>query len=1004
MRKNLKLWIAQSESWYTFEELALPSKYRASYSFIKRPEDFYISLVGELFNLLNGETAELIKREVELLSVAKGLAIFSLDKTKINFSGINVNKNILYASSLYFLAGYSASSWILGNLYQIKDNSSFINIFLASFLSRKFHDNNYYSALLKTFIKTGNNESFEELKYRLHQGLDNAFINNFSEYTSYKVALKIIEKFERDNVWFTLSNELRRDREIWTDYIVENLIERHPPIWDFFPSQKLALEKGLLINKTSSLQMPTSAGKTAICELIIYYLVKKHPDKKILFLAPFRALASELKSGFGIRLGKMGIKNKTMYGGGIATIDDSNDVDEVSLLITTPEKFRAIQNIKPEIDSMFSTIICDEGHLLDSPARGLGYELLLARLKGTNTEDKRFIFLSAIISNIGEINEWLGGTDSTLISTNYKPTEVEFAFLDLSHTGTSYQLIFNPTKEFPEKYILSNFITHEDLQYKDLKTGKLKTYKDMDSMSNITRSVVTALKFITAGQVALFVPQKGGRSGLTALAEEVIKQLDLLPHIQNPLNNANQEAIHFLSEYFLYIFGKDYLLAKIVQYGVVFHHGNLPQNVREIIEKSLQNKDVNFVICTSTLAEGVNLPIKTMIIHTARRFNGEKLAPLLTRDLKNITGRVGRSGKERKGVVIVTNPGDFHTIAKVIKNDTSEEVTGYLYHINQAIYKYLQDNRIPLSNEILDTQNEQFKEMLDTIDTSLIDLLGEEVNAEDLENAVNELLKQTFAYYQSNDAEGQTLRSLLQLRSKALLPFVEQNQLKMIKAAAATPRLYKEIEGLIEGKIHLWQTEDVLDLNLVNGIFEILENIASFTYKIEEFNRENDTIIEIGQLKSIAISWMSGNWYQKIAEENNLKIEILLKVFSSLIEYALQNMVSTILRIGEQKLFELEGVTSHAVQNWCYYLLYGLKNRQQLNLTKLGFTERIGIIFISNYLEDEQNVAFSDTKDLKHSLLVLEKEILEYLKERIPSLSYGKVIEAFRFLKIKNIY
>lgn len=1002
MKKNLKYWIAQSESWYSFKDFELPEKDIASYDFTERPDDFYISLVGRLFDLLNNIESDDQSMDEEMLAVAKALGIYSLDKTKGYFKGIDVNKNLLFAGSLYYLAGYSASAWIIGSLYKSEVSSSYVNDFIATFLRRKnFNKDNYFSTLLFTYIDTGNIKKLQLLKNSLKFGMEVALNNNPKDYTSFKVAYKIIEKFEKDNVWTTLNDEIGQDRELWSKYIKENLIKRYPPIWDFFPSQKLALKNGILVNRTSSLQMPTSAGKTAICELVIYYLINKYPARKILFLAPFRALASELKSGFGVRLAEMGIKNKTMYGGGIATLDETTELDDVSLLITTPEKFRAIQAIKPEISKSFNTVICDEGHLLDSQGRGLGYELLLSKFKSEEVEDRKFIFLSAIISNIDEINNWLGGTTDTLISTNYKPTEIDFAFLHQGRGTTSFQLDFNPKKEFPQRYILRNFITKENFMYTDPISGKARLYP---YDTNIAKSVFTALKSVVSGQVALFAPQKGGSSGLISLATEVIKQLETLAAAPRPIEYSTKEDVDILTEYFSYVFGKEYLLTKLVSFGVLYHHGDLPQNIREIVESVLQKKSINLVICTTTLAEGVNLPIKTMVIHSARRFNGKRLAPLLTRDLRNITGRVGRSGKQTKGTVIVTNPADFKIILDVMEGKRTEEVNGFLYHVNQAIMNYLIQSKLPLTNEVLDNQGEEFKKLLDIIDTSLIDLLGEEVKVEDLENAVNRLLKETFAFHQSTKEETESLRLLLQERSKTLVPFVENDQLKIIKGSSTTPRLYNEVEKYVEDKIGLWKTEDPLGKDFIEGIFEILNQTTSFNHILSEFNNQHKTTLDIEQIKKISISWINGAWYKEIAEENNLDIETLLKIFSSIIEYAMQNIISTILRIGEQKLKELDDTPSYTVQNWCYYLLYGFNNKQQLDLTKIGFTDRAGILAIDKYLTEELGIVSEDFMELKSIVIKLEESLLNHLQGVIPRLSFNKIRNSYEYLKIDNLF
>ena len=118
MEKTLKLWIAQSESWHTFVDFRLREEDIAKYPFLERKDDFFISLVANLFDLLND--ADVGNKKDELLALGKGLEIYSLENTRKHFKGVNYYENILFAASLYYLANYSASAWILANLFDLE--------------------------------------------------------------------------------------------------------------------------------------------------------------------------------------------------------------------------------------------------------------------------------------------------------------------------------------------------------------------------------------------------------------------------------------------------------------------------------------------------------------------------------------------------------------------------------------------------------------------------------------------------------------------------------------------------------------------------------------------------------------------------------------------------------------------------------------------------------------------------------------------------------------------
>jgi len=648
---KLKLWIAQSESWQTYIDFKLPKDSIVAYEFLKRPDDFYISLFGSLYEVLeNPET-----NQEKILSVAKGLEIYSLQNKRDSFNGVNQANNMLFVAGLYYLANYSSSASIFANIFSFKNFQEDIEKFLLSFLNRKELEDNQYRKIFNEFLKTGNSSFLENLIKDIQSKKDNYFKYNPHLFFLYYLTEKILLKFKENNIWIDLLKQ-NNDKSFWKEYI-ETSISKKFPIWDFFPSQKEALEKGLLGKyKSIALQTPTSSGKTAISELIIYYEIKNNPGSKILYLAPFRALASELKQTFGKNLANLNISSKTIYGGNIPTLDEKKAIQDVNLLISTPEKFMAIENMDSSFSNNFSMIICDEGHLLGAKDnRGLSYELLLSKFKKEN--NKKFVFLSAIVPNIKDINNWLGGDNQPLIKSDYRASEIEYAFLKASDsTNKKFQIEVNPLSEIPKKYILYKFLTEDDLSFKEQLKTKIATRIDS---SDLSKSSIIALKSLNSGSVALFSPTKGPQ-GINGLGKELISQIDKKPNLFNGLRlkEISQDKTD-LKEYFKIIFGEEYLLTKIIDYSIVFHHGDLPQYTREVIEDYIREEKIKLVICTNTLAEGVNLPIRTIVIHTTRRDNRQNESDINLRDLKNLFGRAGRAGKETKGLVIIPNSKDF---------------------------------------------------------------------------------------------------------------------------------------------------------------------------------------------------------------------------------------------------------------------------------------------------------------------------------------------------------
>ncbi|HEY4787411.1 MAG TPA: hypothetical protein VIH57_15235, partial [Bacteroidales bacterium] len=228
--KTLSLWIAQSESWQTFMDFNLPEDSIAKYPFLNRPDDFYISLFGEMYDILEN----LEEKKDDILSVAKGLEIFSLRNKRDKFVGVNQPNNILFAAGLYYLSDYAASAYILANLYDVANYEREIDQFVLCFFKRKLDEQNSYCNLLDEYLATGDENLIQELLRRIRAQKNFAYKHNPYEFSICFLAESIIEKFKINNIWTDLLKYNTLDH--WSSYI-EKTIKKSFPVWDFFPSQ-----------------------------------------------------------------------------------------------------------------------------------------------------------------------------------------------------------------------------------------------------------------------------------------------------------------------------------------------------------------------------------------------------------------------------------------------------------------------------------------------------------------------------------------------------------------------------------------------------------------------------------------------------------------------------------------------------------------------------------------------------------------------------------------------
>ncbi|MGH1399210.1 MAG: DEAD/DEAH box helicase [Alphaproteobacteria bacterium] len=974
MTKQLRQMMAEIESWESATEFGIAEELWAGYQVRNRSDDLYIAVLASIFDALRLENPE--AKSKNLSELAKTLLIYSRSTASQYLQGVDRNINLLYCAATFYLADFPATATLLAGGIENFDNLLIEEQFLYGLLSRKLKNNDLEGQLLEA-LKSSETINLEELisyfQAKKHEGL----ASDPRLFIASKLALDCLERFKRFNIWDCLRiNAANFSHDVWRPFLMN---PKTFPLWELFPSQISAIKSGILsdTDEVYSMQMPTSSGKTSLCEIVIYNEVKGR-GKKVLFLVPFRALASEIKEGISKRLEAAGVTVVASHGGNIPSRSEGATAETADVLIITPEKFTALAQSLPNLENSFDTIICDEGHLIDDSSRGLQYELLLTKLKLSEDYARKIVFISAILPNVDAIHQWLGGQTGTLSESEYKPVETDFSFIQ-SQGADSWQLDFNTIYERPRSYFLSKFITKDDFRYVNPQSGRLKLVSGYNSYTAL--ACVAALKARRNGPVALFTTQKNYVSGL---AKKLLEFYDLSTNLVEGALNLSS-GLPDLIEYIVFQFGADYSLSKLLKYGIGFHHGDLPQEIRREMERAIQDGLINILICTSTLAEGVNLPIRTLVVHTIKRFNGEVTESIENRSIKNIVGRVGRAGKETRGRIIFANNDEKYDIENVFKDMFMEPASGALFDLIDRLNNAVSNLNIQLSNEIFEAQNDSFLSILDKIDIALIDLIPSEVAIEEIEQHVESLVERTLAYqYCDTDDLKERIKEVFIIRTRHLQAEVPRENWNLLKTSGASPRYWRFVSNLTLIEMPQWQTLETLDdEEWLEGV--VLRIIEMPTLQIDG---EKDII------KNAINCWMGGYSYSEIAQSCNIEIEDALKLLAHTIGYQLQDGLATLSQLsiahyGEENISEL-------ARNWASLLQYGLGNLQQLDLFERGASDRLGVWGISRYLK-ENNIATRE-EELVIYLRDNAESVDEFLSAdpRVPKLSIQRTFDELR--------
>jgi helicase len=381
-------------------------------------------------------------------------------------------------------------------------------------------------------------------------------------------------------------------------------------IAELFPPQEEAIKAGALEGKNLVLASPTASGKTLIAELCaLKHVLEK--NGKIIYLTPLRALASEKFDEFK-KYAAITKKDDRRIRIGISTGDfDSTDpwLERYDIIVTTNEKSDSLLRHRAKWMNEISLVIADEVHLLNDAKRGPTLEVVLARLMQVNP-DIQILALSATINNVDEIAAWL---KAEFVNTEWRPVTLK-----------------------------EGVLLNDEIQYKDGDARKIEK-KTRDSAVNLVLSTIKS-----GGQALVFASTRKNSVTLAKkFAEEVEKALS------KPLKRSlEHEADRILAAGERTRISES--LAELVKRGTAFHHAGLGGGHRKIVEDSFRQGKIKVLTATPTLAFGVNLPARMVVVQDYRRYEaGYGYYPISVLEYKQMAGRAGRPKYDKTGEAIL---------------------------------------------------------------------------------------------------------------------------------------------------------------------------------------------------------------------------------------------------------------------------------------------------------------------------------------------------------------
>jgi len=381
-------------------------------------------------------------------------------------------------------------------------------------------------------------------------------------------------------------------------------------IVELYPPQEEAIKAGALEGRNLVLASPTASGKTLVAEFCaLKHILEK--NGKTVYLTPLRALANEKFEEFK-KYAAISKANGKRVRIGISTGDfDSSDpwLERYDIIITTNEKADSLLRHRAKWMDDISLIVADEVHLLNEAERGPTLEVVLARLMQINP-NMQILALSATINNVQEIAEWLKADH---VTTEWRPVLLK-----------------------------EGILLHEEIQFRDGDARRIEK-KTGNSATNLALNTVKS-----GGQALIFASTR---------RNAVMQAKKVAGEVEEVLSKPAKRSLEHEAERILAAGEKTRIsdsLAELVKCGTAFHHAGLGGGHRKIIEDSFRQGKIKVVTATPTLAFGVNLPARIVVIQDYRRYEpGYGYYPISVLEYKQMAGRAGRPKYDKVGEAIL---------------------------------------------------------------------------------------------------------------------------------------------------------------------------------------------------------------------------------------------------------------------------------------------------------------------------------------------------------------
>lgn len=374
------------------------------------------------------------------------------------------------------------------------------------------------------------------------------------------------------------------------------------------------LWENLIKRSRISLSAPTSAGKSFVLEHYLSSLFESPSTNIVIYLVPTRALIAQVSNDL-IDHFRGSDDNRPV----ILTIpvDPEKELPNRAIYVLTQERLQLALNAHSSFRA--DVVVVDEAHSIADGSRGILLQWVIDDLLNRNSK-MQTLFASPTIRNLELFGKLFGLTDISQFSS-VEPTVAQNFLIVSVHAATKGRISVHTVGDgtMPLAEVTRLALGHT-------------------IASRIDKLVYVAAALGKGQSNIIYANGAADTEKIALLLSDLFSERES-NDMRLALSDLAKEVVH-----------PSYVLSECVRRGVGFHYSNMPTQLRRAIEEAVSNGTIDYLVCTSTLLQGVNLPVKNIFMCAPEKGRGR---PLESIDFWNLSGRAGRLRREFQGNIFL---------------------------------------------------------------------------------------------------------------------------------------------------------------------------------------------------------------------------------------------------------------------------------------------------------------------------------------------------------------